>query len=261
MTDAEYVNIWMRPERPARGPKPAYSRAQITEAAVRIADAEGLEAATMRRIAAEIDAGAMSLYRYVPSRDDLIDLIADHLMGEIDVAGLPSGDWRADLTHYADGMRAMWLRHPWIATAHRSRASYGPNQLRLIERVMGALDAHVSIDENLSLMAILNGYIEGAARDEVTWAEEIRRSGLTETEWMARSYPRVQQLLESGQYPIFTKIAMEARQSHLSHDERFRYGLERVLDCIAAALPPTAELPMSAHREGREGQDGPPGSL
>ncbi|WP_329084455.1 hypothetical protein [Streptosporangium sp. NBC_01469] len=69
-------------------------------------------------------------------------------------------------------------------------------------------DAHVSIDENLSLMAILNGYIEGTARDEVTWAEEIRRSGLTETEWMARSSPHVHQLLESGQYPIFTKIAI-----------------------------------------------------
>ncbi|MFC7586099.1 TetR/AcrR family transcriptional regulator [Nonomuraea antimicrobica] len=81
MADAEYTNIWMRPERPARGPKPAYSRAQIAEAAVRIADAEGAEAVTMRRIAAEIGAGAMSLYRYVPSRDDLIVLVADRLQG------------------------------------------------------------------------------------------------------------------------------------------------------------------------------------
>jgi AcrR family transcriptional regulator len=234
VTDAEYVNIWMRPERPARGPKPAYSRAQITDAAVRIADAEGLEAATMRRIAAEIGAGAMSLYRYVPSRDDLIMLMADRLMGEIDVAGLPSGDWRTDLTRYADGLRAMWLRHPWIATVHRSLAGYGPSQLSLIERVMGVLDAHVSIDENLGLIAILNGYTEGAARDAVSPAEEVRRSGLSEPEWMARSYPRVRQLLQSGEYPIFAKIA---RQPRLSRDDQFRYGLERVLDCIAAALP------------------------
>jgi AcrR family transcriptional regulator len=238
--DAEYVNIWMRPERPARGPKPAYSRAQITEAAIRIADAEGLEAATMRRIAAEIGAGAMSLYRYVPSRDDLIELMSDRLMGEIDVEGMPSGDWRADLTRYANGMRAMWLRHPWISTVHRSLPSLGPNQLRLIERVMGALDAYVSIDENIALMAILNGYVESAVREEVSQAEEVRRSGLSEPEWMARSLPRVQQVLESGKYPIFAKIAMEARQPRLSHDERFRYGLERVLDCIAAALPSSA---------------------
>ncbi|MFC9977512.1 TetR/AcrR family transcriptional regulator [Spirillospora sp. NPDC127200] len=252
MADTEYANIWMRPERPARGPKPAYSRAQITEAAVRIADAEGLEAATMRRIAAEIGAGVMSLYRYVPGRDDLIELVADRLMGEIDVEGMPSGDWRADLARYAEGTRAMWLRHPWIAGVNRALPSFGPNQLRLIERVMGALDPYVSIDENLSLMAILNGYVEGAARDEVRWAEEMRRSGVTEAQWMERSSAHVDRLLESGEYPIFAKIVRDSRQLHLSRHEHFRYGLERVLDCIAAALPPAAGNPAPAHREGPE---------
>ncbi|MFE5123429.1 TetR/AcrR family transcriptional regulator [Streptomyces sp. NPDC056669] len=242
MADAEYVNIWMRPERPARGPKPAYSRTQITEAAVRIADVEGLEAATMRRIAAEIGAGAMSLYRYVPSRDDLIELMADHLMGEVDVTGMPSGDWRADLARYANQTRAMWLRHPWIATVHRALPGHGPNQLRLIEGVMGALDPYVSIDENLALMAILNSYIEGVVREEVVVAEEMRRSGLSELEFMARSLPRVQELLASAEYPIFTKIVTEAGQPFLNHDDQFRYGLERVLDCIAAALRPSTGL-------------------
>ncbi|SDL37763.1 TetR/AcrR family transcriptional regulator [Nonomuraea jiangxiensis] len=253
MADAEYVNIWMRPERPARGPKPTYSRAQIAASAIRLADAEGLEAVTMRRIAAEIGAGAMSLYRYVPSRDDLIELVADRLQGEIDVTGMPSGDWRADLTHYAHGLRAMWLRHPWIAAVHRALPSYGPNQLLLIERVMGVLDAHVSIDENLRLMAMLNSYIEGTVREEISSAEEVRRSGLSESEWMARSYPRIQQLVNSGDYPIFTKIVMESRQPRLSRDDQFRYGLERVLDCIAAALPSTAGSSPSAHREGKAG--------
>ncbi|MEU6076374.1 TetR/AcrR family transcriptional regulator [Micromonospora sp. NPDC047074] len=252
MTDAEYVNVWMRPERPAYGPKPAYSRARITEAAIRIADAEGLEAATMRRIAAEIGAGAMSLYRYVPSRDDLIELIADRLQGEIDLEGMPSGDWRADLTRYADGLRAMWLRHPWIATVRRTLPSYGPNQLLVIERVMGALDVHVSIDENLGLIALLTGYVESAVRDEIGWAEEARRSGLGEPEWMVRSGPRVEQLMKSGEYPIFTKIVVQARRPHLSRDEQFRHGLERVLDCIAAAIPPAAEPPAPAPRKRRK---------
>ncbi|MEV8057447.1 TetR/AcrR family transcriptional regulator [Streptomyces antimycoticus] len=251
MADAEYVNIWMRPERPARGPKPAYSRAQITEAAVLIADVEGLEAATMRRIAAEIGAGAMSLYRYVPSRDDLIELMADHLMGEVDVTGMPSGDWRADLTRYANQTRAMWLRHPWIATIHRALPGHGPNQLGLIERVMGALDPYVSIDENLALMAILNGYVEGVVREEVVVAEEIRRSGLSELEFMARSLPRVQELLASAEYPIFTKIVTEAGQPLLNHDDQFRYGLERVLDCIAAALRPPSGLSSRSNGQDR----------
>ncbi|MFG1678582.1 TetR/AcrR family transcriptional regulator [Nonomuraea sp. NPDC049269] len=256
VADAEYVNIWMRPERPARGPKPVYSRAQITEAAIRIADAEGLEAATMRRIAAEIGAGAMSLYRYVPSRDNLIELMADRLQGEIDVTGMPSGDWRADLTRYADEWRAMWLRHPWIGAVQRSLPSFGPNQLLLIERLMGVLDAFVSIDENLGLMAMLNGYIEGTVREEINSAEEVRRSGLSESEWMARSYSYVDRLVKSGEYPIFTKIVMEARQPHLSRDDQFRHGLQRVLDCIAAALPSTAEPPVTAHRGRQEDHAG-----
>nr|WP_245653148.1 TetR/AcrR family transcriptional regulator [Herbidospora sakaeratensis] len=232
------MSIWTSPERPARGPKPVYSRARITEAAIRIADAEGLEAATMRRIAAEIGAGAMSLYRYVPSRDDLIELMADRLTGEIDLTGVPSGDWRADLTRYADELRAMWRRHPWIAAVPRSLPGLGPNQLRLIERLMGVLDPHVPIDENLGLVGLLNGYVEGAVREEIGAAEELRRSGLSEPEWMARNHAHVDRLVKSGDHPIFTKIVMEARRPHLSRDDQFRHGLRRVLDCVAAALPP-----------------------
>ncbi|MFD4763315.1 TetR/AcrR family transcriptional regulator [Streptomyces sp. NPDC058439] len=241
MTDAEYVNIWMRPERAAYGPTPVYSRAKITEAAVRIADAEGLEAATMRRIAAEIGAGAMSLYRYVPNRENLVELMADQVMGEIDVTDMPSGDWRADLTRYAGEQRTMWMRHPWIATVQRSLPSFGPNQLLLVERLMGVLDAFVPIDENLGLVALLNSYVEGTVREEISTAREVHRSGLSESEWMERSYPYVDRLVKSGEYPIFTKIVMEARQPHLSRDDQFRNGLQRVLDCIAAALPSTAE--------------------
>ncbi|GAA0977209.1 hypothetical protein GCM10009574_047300 [Streptomyces asiaticus] len=197
----------------------------------------------MRGIAAEIGMGAMSLYRYVPSRDDLIELVADHLMGEIDITGIPSGDWRADLTRYANGLRAMWLRHPWVATVHRSLPGFGPHQVLLIERVMGALDAHVSIDENLRLMAMLNSYIEGAVREEISTAEEVRRSGLSESEWMARSSRRINQLVSSGKYPIFTKIVTESHQPHLSRDDQFRNGLEHILGYIAMSLLPTPESP------------------
>ncbi|WP_207933588.1 TetR/AcrR family transcriptional regulator [Actinomadura sp. GC306] len=236
MADADHANIWMRPERPARGPRPAYSRAQITGAAIRVADAEGLEAATMRRIAAEIGAGAMSLYRYVPGRDDLVELMADHVMGEIDLAGVPSGDWRADLARYAQGLRAMWLRHPWIAAARGSLPGLGPNQLRVVERVAAVLDPHVPIDEALTLMSVLTGYVESAAREEAGLAEHARRGGPTAAQWMTRNSPYVRRLIDSGEYPMFTKIVLEARQPHLDPGDRFRYGLERVLDGMATAL-------------------------
>ena len=136
----DYTNIWLRPQRPARGPRPAYSRAQITELAVRVADAEGLAAASMRRIAAEIGTGAMSLYRYVPGRDDLIELMVDHVTGELDLPEVPSGNWRADLTLFAERSRAVRLRHPWVQDVRPLRYSFGPNQLRVLEEFTRARD-------------------------------------------------------------------------------------------------------------------------
>jgi AcrR family transcriptional regulator len=234
--DNEHVNIWMRPERPARGPRPAYSRAQITEAAVRIADAEGLDAASMRRIAAEIGTGAMSLYRYVPGRDDLVELMIDHVLGELDLPAAPSGDWRADLTLLAERSRAIRLRHPWFSDADR-RPSFGPNQLRTVEFGMGALDVGIPIDDILILVGLVMGYVENTVRQELDWEEQRRRSGMTREQWMSRAGPYVQRLLAGGEHPMFARIIKDARQPHMGREAAFRYGLERVLDCIEGVLP------------------------
>jgi AcrR family transcriptional regulator len=240
--DTEYVNIWMRPERPARGPRPAYSRDQITDAAVRIADSEGIEAASMRRIAAEIGAGAMSLYRYVPSRDDLVELMIDRVYGEMDLPARPTGDWRADLDRLAREYRAMQLRHGWLHTVQRGTPMYGPGQLRLIEFGLGALDVGIPIDEMLSLIGMLNGFVDNFTRVEVMWLDVARRTGLTQSEWMRRNSAYVHQLIQTGEYPIFTRIVMDAEQPHMSDQERFDYGLERVLNAIGATLAPTLGL-------------------
>ncbi|WP_245667890.1 TetR/AcrR family transcriptional regulator [Actinomadura macra] len=237
VSGGEHVSIWSVPERQGRGPRPAYSRGQITEAAVRIADADGLEAASMRRIAAELGTGAMSLYRYVPSRDDLIELMYDHVVGQPDLPDRPTGDWRADLTLVARNTRETLLRHPWVAALHRSRLTYGPNQLRLLEFTLGALDVGIPVDEMLTLVGMLNGYIELDVRGELEWQREYKRSGLTPEDWMMRTVPRVRELMDSGDYPMFTRIIVDARIPHMSNDEQFEYGLSRVLDCIASALP------------------------
>ena len=228
--------IWMRPERPARGPRPAYSRAEITTAAIRIADAEGLDAASMRRVAAEIGSGTMSLYRYVPRREDLIELMVDAVLGELDLPDKPSGDWRADLTLLAHGLRRVGLRHTWLIGIV-GRPFVGPNALRLMEFGGGAIDGFgLSIDEMMSLYGLLDGYVQSSVRGQVGWAEEERRSGLTVEQWMARNAPYVQSLIDSGDFPIFTRIIVEARQPHMDMDARFQYGLDRVLDSIAAGL-------------------------
>lgn len=251
----EHVNIWMRPERPARGPRPAYSRARITEAAVRVADAEGLDAASMRRIAAEIGTGAMSLYRYVPSRDDLIELMVDHVTGELDLPAAPTGDWRADLTLLAERDRAVRLRHPWVQDTRPVRYSFGPNQLRVLEFGVGALDLGIPIDDMMMLFGLVEGYVETRVREELAWDEELRRSGISKEGWMARSGQYVMRLVNSGEHPIFTRIVMDARQPHMGREAGFRCGLERILDCIEGVLPAAPKEPAPRRIDRDSGQE------
>jgi AcrR family transcriptional regulator len=233
--------IWLRPERPARGPRPSYSRAQIVAVAIEVADHEGLDAASMRRVAKEIGAGTMSLYRYVPRREDLIDLMVDTVHGELDLPDSPSGDWRADLTLLAHRLRALMLRHPWLVRQPETPRVFGPNTLRMVEFGLGTLDGRgLSIDEIMVLSGIFNGYVHDFVRQEVFWVEEERRTGMTPEQWMARTSPYIRQILDSGDHPVFRKIVIEARQPHMDSDARFAYGLDRILDTIAAGLPDPA---------------------
>jgi AcrR family transcriptional regulator len=226
----------MRDDRPARGPRPTYSRAQLTKAAVGIADAEGMGAVSIRRVAAAVGAGTMSVYRYVSGRDDLVELMVDAVTGELDLPPKPSRDWRADLSLVAHQVRALGRRHPWWAKLVLGRPVLGPNTLRLIEFGFGALDGYgLPIDEMISLYGLLDGYVRNFVRDEVGWADEERRTGIGIEQWTSGN-SHIEQLVASGKYPIFTRMVFDARQPHMAADSRFEYGLNRVLDCIAASL-------------------------
>src|SRR5262245_567963 len=131
--------IWMRPERGTRGPKPAFSRDDVAAAAVRIADAEGIEAVSMRRIATELGAGTASLYRYVAKKDDVFELMIDAVVGEVGEAEGAKG-WRATLRALAYLWRQTSLRHPWFAILTSARSPLGPNSLGWLERTLAAFD-------------------------------------------------------------------------------------------------------------------------
>ncbi|MFF5181440.1 TetR/AcrR family transcriptional regulator [Micromonospora sp. NPDC000316] len=249
MSNTSSVSIWMRPEQVQRsgpGRRPGYSRAQITATAIRIADADGLDATTMRRVGQELGTGAMSLYRYVPKRDDLIDLMVDAVGGEIELPDRPSGDWRADLSLVAHQTRAVGLRHPWQVTLAR-RPTLGPNSLRVYDFALSALDGFgLHIDAMTTLNSMVGDYVQSAVRDEIGWLEQARHTGMDRSQWMAEYVgPYVSQVIASGKYPMFTRNILEGRLSHQPPDARFQYGLDHVLNAIAAALPdpPTRRAP------------------
>jgi AcrR family transcriptional regulator len=193
----------------------------------------------MRRIAAELGTGAMSLYRYVPRRDDLFDLMVDAALAEAVLPAKPAGDWRADLALVARQLRAAALRHPWLVTLITTRPTLGPELLRVYEFSLGALDGlGLAIDEMISFTGMLNDYVYGAIRTEIGWLESARRSGLDAEQWKSEYLgPYVRQVVEAGDHPLFSRTVLDSRLSHLPAEERFEYGLDRVLNGIAASLP------------------------
>jgi AcrR family transcriptional regulator len=232
--------LWTRPARPSRGPQPAHSRERIAEAAVKIADADGIEAASMRRVAAEIGSRATSLYRYVRNKDELLDLMVDLVMGEARVSSEPSGNWRADLAAIAHQMRAVVNRHPWMIAISAFRPTLGPNSLASMEATLQALDGHgLDIDGMLMIANALSTFARGYAAGEIAEQQAESRSGLGREPWMAGQAQYVAIIRSSGQFPLFMRVVDEARTPHDPHlvQQGFEQGLECLLDGVAARLP------------------------
>ncbi|WP_049557513.1 TetR/AcrR family transcriptional regulator [Nonomuraea sp. SBT364] len=220
--------VWER--EPYRPKRQALSVERIVDVSVAIADAEGLDALSMRRVAAELSTGTTSLYRYVDSRDDLLDLMADAVHDE----HVPlTGDWRADLEAYANHERELWLRHPWLAPLLATRPSLGPNWLRGLEHALTAAAPLTSdIADAGSAVGLIRDYVRGAVMRELAEKETQRRTGQTEDEWRADVAPYMRQVLESGAYPQVSRMTASA---DLSPAEQFSHGLRRILTGIAAS--------------------------
>ncbi|MFF3394924.1 TetR/AcrR family transcriptional regulator [Streptomyces sp. NPDC002669] len=193
--------IWARPERAGRGPRPAFSRADIAAAAVRIADAEGFDAVSMRKVAAELGCGTMSLYNYVPRKEDLHELMLDAVSADY-VFPEPSGDWRADLTALAHQARAMMHRHTWVPRLMSPVYGFSPNALRYLEYALSCLDGvDARFGEKMELIALVNGVVTTYVTNEIATAERSRSLPWSEEqEQQARTAYLIGQI-STGKYP------------------------------------------------------------
>ncbi|MEU7435526.1 TetR/AcrR family transcriptional regulator C-terminal domain-containing protein [Streptomyces sioyaensis] len=162
--------VWSRPERGARGPAPERSRRQITAAAIALADAEGLAAVSMRALAQNLGTGPASLYRYVASRHDLLDLMADSVAGEIDLTAAPSGDWIGDLVGLALQAKAAYVRHPWLLDLNAQQGSaIGPHAIDYLDHALAVLaQAPGSSQQKLETIGLVGGLATLFARQQVT---------------------------------------------------------------------------------------------
>ncbi|MFJ9587671.1 TetR/AcrR family transcriptional regulator [Streptomyces acidicola] len=228
---AEPEVIWARPERAGRGPKPAYSRADIAAAAVRIADADGLDAVSMRRVAAEIGCGTMSLYNYVPRKEDLYELMVDLVSAEYDLSGEPSGDWRADMLALARQARGIMRRHPWLVRVMSTAYSISPNALRCLDWCLACLESlDVPAGTKLELFGMVNGSVMVYVANEQAVAERTRSAPWSaEREQAVRGAYMMSQVTAGG-YPHLAALFAEGVAPADDPEEAFDRILTRLLD-------------------------------
>jgi AcrR family transcriptional regulator len=222
----------------SRGPQPAFSRDQIVAIAITIADTEGIEAVSLRRIAAKMGSGTTSLYRYITKKDELFELMVDAVLSESILPKL-SGDWRKNLRKITYRSRAMILQHPWMIVVSNFRSSLGPNTLRWLESTLKAVDGlGLDIDQMLVIANTLFAFARGYAAGEVGEQEAAQSTGLTRDQWMATRAHHTHALLDTGKYPMFTRVVKDAKAPHDPNaaEQGFSAGLDHILDGIAMRI-------------------------
>lgn len=196
-------SVWTREERPRAG----LSRDRIVAAAIGLLDADGLEALSMRTLAARMDTKATSLYRHVANKDELIELVVDEVYGEMEVSA--EGPWRSSVADAARSLRAMVLRHPWVASVlgQVGLAELGPNLSDRSAQLLALFSSGGFPDDEADLaMKTVLGYVVGMTVSEAAYVQLLARSGQSEDE-----------------------LSRHGVTSKALRDKTFEYGLERVL--------------------------------
>lgn len=222
-------SVWLRPESAGRR-EPPLSRSRITEGAVELLDAEGIEQLTMRRLAEHLGVGTTTLYWHVDTKDDVIDLAVDAVFGEAPVPATHTGDWRADIVTLLTGWRETMLSHRWLAVLPtRQRPSLGPNYLAWMEFLRATLVVAGFTGQAVPAATwVLVSHVQGSATSQasIRWPVEERQAAQEQLRANRDRYPTL------------------ADQDYLLDDEwteNFVLGLKYVLDGLAANLPSAAK--------------------
>lgn len=228
------------------GPKPRFTAAEVATAAIALADADGLGALSMRKVADRLGVSAMSLYTYVPGKAELIDLMLDNVLAEVPRPGHPSrpGDapvgWRARLERVARNNWALYLRHPWLLQVATSRPPLGPNVIAKYDHELRAVDGIGLTDIEMDLVVQLIGdYVHGAARTAVSATLVAQRTGLTDEQWWEKAAPVLEKVLDPAATPTASRVGAAAGEEYNAAADparAFEFGLARLLDGIAALI-------------------------
>ncbi|MFT3865919.1 MAG: TetR/AcrR family transcriptional regulator [Solirubrobacterales bacterium] len=230
--------VWFRQEPASR--RPAHTRADIARAAMEIADTEGFDAVSMRRVAQRLGAGTMTLYHYVRNKDELVALMTDQVMAEVVIPEDElSEHWRTALTQIANRSRDAFSAHHWIFERFGD-GHPGPNGMRHFEQSLRAV-AGLELDreQTFEIIGQVDDYVFGYALRELQEQEEHERG------WPPEVLDFFQREIDTGNYPLISELfgsdvnaAIADIVDFMSQDGRFERGLDRLLDGIEAEVTP-----------------------
>lgn len=225
---------------PSRGPRRGLDIGALVAAATDLADREGLEAVTMRRLAKELGVAAMTLYTYVPGKAELVDLMLDAAYQRLPLADTTSQPWRQRLGSVAHENRALYRAHPWAAAVSTLRPPLGPGLMAKYDHELRALEglglSDVQMDDALTHLL---SFVQANARaaDDAHAAQED--SAMDDQAWWAANASLLARVLNQDAYPLATRVGTAAGTAHGSAhdpDHAYRFGLDRLLDGLAAII-------------------------
>ncbi|MGW4829299.1 TetR/AcrR family transcriptional regulator C-terminal domain-containing protein [Amycolatopsis japonica] len=212
--------------------RPGLSLGRIVAAAVEVADAEGLASLSMRKVAERFGTTTMSLYRYVPGKAELVELMRDAVYGEFPMGSSEGLGWRAGLERWARRAREMYDRHPWLVHSAGSRRLPGPNIMAGYDHALDvASRSGLALAQVIAVVNLVGGFVESAARQAGEAADLQRRTGVTHERWWSERESLFERL---DRYPALERLwkagGMDAPL------DAFEFGLRRTLDGIEALI-------------------------
>ncbi|MGW3808210.1 TetR/AcrR family transcriptional regulator [Micromonospora sp. NPDC005113] len=231
-------SAWGLRERPPKGPRPGLTVSGIVDAAVRVADADGLAAVSMSRVAKELGAATMALYRYVGSKDELLLLMLDAGYGPPPGPPAPGADWRAGLTRWAWAEHDVLRQRSWLLHVPITGPPITPQQLGWLEDGLRCLDdTALAEGEKMSALLLITGYVRNEATLTTQIAEGSRAAGVEPGEMMPAYARMVGRLIDPARFPALHRVlASGVLNQDDDPDEEFTFGLDRILDGIEALI-------------------------
>ncbi|MFB7587270.1 TetR/AcrR family transcriptional regulator C-terminal domain-containing protein [Streptomyces sp. NPDC056169] len=217
------------------------TRQRLVDAALELADAEGLNALTMRRVATALGVSTMTLYRHVPGKAELVRLMADAACGEVPLGPVPP-EWRGGLEQGARWLRGVYARHRWMAHAMASftRPVATRNAMAYLEWVLQSLrGTPLTHTEKLHAHLLIFAYVQGLSMAADLEEQARQDTGISDGEWMEQNEPRFDAIQAGGSYPELNSVT-SGGEFGLDLDALFEFGLQRTLDGIASMIDETS---------------------